>query len=84
MGAIKGTELGLIRCPQYSIRSEKEEDIEEEKKGPKRKSYISMKTHSASILDGKPTFSVELCKGKHCICVQRAKLEEKLRTPPAF
>lgn len=84
MGAIKGTELGLIRCPQYSIRSEKEEDIEEEKKGPKRKSNISMETHSASILDGKPTFSVELCKGKHCICVQRAKLEEKLRTPPAF
>lgn len=84
MGAIKGTELGSIRCPQYSIRSEKKEDIEEEKKGLKRKSYISMETHSASILDGKPTFSVELCKGKHCICVQRAKLEEKLRTPPAF
>lgn len=36
------------------------------KKGYQREKngYISMEANSASILDGKPTFSVELCKRK--------------------
>lgn len=36
------------------------------KKGYQREKngYISMEANSAAILDGKPTFSVELCKRK--------------------
>lgn len=34
---IKGMELGLLRCPKYSIRSEKKGDTEEEKRVLKRK-----------------------------------------------
>lgn len=44
-----------------------------------------METYSASILDGKPTFTVELCKRKLVLCFcSKGKLEEKLRTLPAF
>lgn len=42
----------------------------------KKSRYISTETHSTSSLDGKPLFSVELCKRKHCICVQRASLRK--------
>lgn len=57
-GVIKRIELGLVRCPKYSTRSETKGDIEEEKRVSKRKIVtLAWRQNSASILDDKPTFS---------------------------
>lgn len=79
MRTSKGTWLGLVRCPKYSIRSGKGGDFEEEKRVSKGQSYISVESSFASTFNGKPAFSEELNKTKHCICVQRASLRKDSR-----
>lgn len=75
LGVTKDMEVGLVQCTKSSIRSEKGKSWRR-KRIIKKNSCISMDTNSAYILDGKSTFSVELCKRRHCVCVQRASLRK--------
>lgn len=77
LGVIVDTMIKFTRCNKSSIKS-KIEGSSRKKRSKKKNRYISKNTSSASILDAKSTFSVELCKRKHCVCVQRASLRKSI------